>query len=463
MKPHEMRARAKQLRDQAQQIYDAKKGDGAPDFTAEELQRYDALLAEAEGLLTKAAEAEAREKRFNDLDARLGQNPPRVSGPLPPGERLPHNDPGNTRNGRHGYSLLKALYQASESRQGRGGGLDGLELEVHQELFKRRGNRVTLGILVPWDLPVDVRAARRHARASGMERRDLTTTSGAGAVYEVVSTTMIELLRSMTLVDTLGVRILNDMNGNFSIPKQTGTGAAYWVTEGNAPTESGQSIGSVDFAPKTVGAFSDYSRKFLMQTSVDAEMFLREDLAAVMALELDRVTFAGSGVGAEPEGMLAKIVGSYVIALGANGGDPTWKAITDMEKVVDVANALMGDLSLVTTPAARSKMRNVTRVANSQVGDFLWADDGTVNSYSAYRTNQVPSNLTKGTGTGLSAAIFGNWRDCIWAFWSGLDVMVNPYSPGAEAGNVRVIELQDADFNVRHIESFSAIKDMTTV
>jgi HK97 family phage major capsid protein len=452
VKPHEMRARAAQQRAEAQAIYDAVKIDPTGrDFTDAELASYDAKLAEAEGLLRKAQEAEAREKKLNDIDAQLNARQERAPGDLP------HSDPGNTR-GRHGYSLLKALRQADPGAKNER--LDGIELEVHQELARRKG-RTPQGVLVPWDLTVDTRAARRFARAAGIERRDLTTTTGAGAVYETVATTMIEMLRNLMLSAQLGVRILNDMNGNFSIPKQTGTGTAYWVTEGNAPTESNQTIGSVDFAPNTVGAFTDYSRKFLQQTSVDAEMFVREDLTQVIAIEGDRVTFNGSGVGAEPEGLIPKITGGQVVSLGTNGGPLTWAALVAMETKAAVANALMGNLAYVTTPAARGHMKATTRIAASTFGDFLWPDNGQPNGYPAYASNQIPSNLTKGTGTALSAIIFGDWTQAIWAFWGGLDILVDPYT-GGTAGNVRIIELQDADFDVRRIESFSDAKDIVT-
>ena len=43
-------------------------------------------------------------------------------------------------------------------------------------------------------------------------------------------------------------------------------------------------------------------------------------------------------------------------------------------------------------------------------------------------TNQLPSNLVKGSGTSLSPLLFGNWQDLIYAFWSGQDVIVDPYT-----------------------------------
>lgn len=449
--PSEMRAQAAAKKAEAQTIYDdILAADREP--TAEEESRHDTLVSEAVALLDSAAAAEAREQRLNDLDSRLQESQGRQSNPLP------HQDEENTRGGRHGYSLLKALRQADPSQKR--DPLDGLELEVHQELQKRF-SRLSKGLLIPWDLTINLDAADRGRRLAGAERRDLTTTTGAGAVFETVSTTMIELLRNRMLMRSLGARILADLNGTFSLPKQTAGGTAYWVTEGNAPTESNQTIGSVDFAPSTVGAFTDYSRAFLSQTSVDAEMFVREDLATVLAIELDRVGFNGSGSGAEPEGIIPNS-NVNVVAIGTNGGAPTWDVIVQLEQEVETDNALDGTLYYVTNAKGRGKMKRTTKIASSTFADFLWDPGDLVNGYPARSSNQIPSNLDKGTSTDVcSALIFGNFAQAIYALWGGIDVLVDPYT-GGNAGNVRIVELQDADFQLRQPVAFGVIKDMTT-
>lgn len=75
----------------------------------------------------------------------------------------------------------------------------------------------------------------------------------------------------------------------------------------------------------------------------------------------------------------------------------------------------------------------------------------------------MPSNLTKGTSSGVcSAIIFGNFADLIIGMWGGLDLTVDPYS-NSTTGTVRVVALQDVDIAVRHAESFSAMLDALTV
>ena len=70
----------------------------------------------------------------------------------------------------------------------------------------------------------------------------------------------------------------------------------------------------------------------------------------------------------------------------------------------------------------------------------------------------MPSNLTKGTGTELSAVIFGAWADLLIGQWGGLDLIVDDVTEAAK-GNVRLVAHSEWDIAVRHAESFAAIQD----
>jgi HK97 family phage major capsid protein len=439
--PREKRAKAAELRAKAQAIYDAKKASDALDFTEDELRQYDGFMTEAERLANEADSDEARDKRMNDLDAKL-KGRDKVDDPLP------HQD---KKNKKHRYSLLKALRQMSS----RGiEPLDGIELEVSQAIAKRT-KRSPSGFFMPIDL--DGAAGEEDRDDDDFERRDLTTSTGAGAKpTDTQRGTFIELLRNATLARTLGVRMMFDMVGDFAIPKQTAGGTAYWVTEGNAPTESNQTLGQLLFQPSTIGAFSDISRKFLIQSSIDAEQFVREDLATVLAIELDRVTFNGSGSGAEPEGIIPN-ANVNIVAIGTDGGAITYAKLLEMESVLATQNAPNGSVAFVSNPAVRGKMKSVARFANTDTP--IWEDTEVI-GYPAYASNQIPANLSKGSASGtLSAAILGSWSQAIWAFWTGIDVLVDPIT-GGTAGTVRIIMLQDADFQIRQPKAFSVIKDI---
>ena len=73
-------------------------------------------------------------------------------------------------------------------------------------------------------------------------------------------------------------------------------------------------------------------------------------------------------------------------------------------------------------------------------------------------SNNVPSNLTKGSGTNLSAVIYGNFADLLIGMFGQLEILVDPYTDFAK-GTVGVRALQSIDIAVRHAESFAAMTD----
>ena len=73
-------------------------------------------------------------------------------------------------------------------------------------------------------------------------------------------------------------------------------------------------------------------------------------------------------------------------------------------------------------------------------------------------SNNVPSNLTKGSGTNLSAVIYGNFADLLIGLYGTLEILVDPYTDFAK-GTTGVRALQTIDIAVRHAESFAAMQD----
>jgi hypothetical protein len=71
-------------------------------------------------------------------------------------------------------------------------------------------------------------------------------------------------------------------------------------------------------------------------------------------------------------------------------------------------------------------------------------DNGKVNGYDSLMSNQVA----------LNDYLFGVWNQLIMCFWSGLDILVDPYS-NSKSGSIRVVAHQDVDIVVRHPASFT--------
>jgi len=198
----------------------------------------------------------------------------------------------------------------------------------------------------------------------------------------------------------------------------------------------------------------------MMQSDPSVEQILRQDMTQQFASKIDDVAIEGGGSN-EPTGILGTNgIGS--VALGANGGAITYASLVDLEREVAIDNALAGNLAYLTNPKVVAAMRQTSRQASGVEGNFILNDSNTVLGYNVASTTLVPSDLTKGTSSGVcSAAIFGNFADLMIGMFGGLDILVDPYT-GSSTGATRIAMYQDIDVAVRHAESFAAIKDITT-
>ena len=437
--------------------YQAVAGNAATrDLTPDEQTQIDGFQAQIDQLDARITTLEASEELEAEAgdDGADGEPAGRSAGRRGAGfegRDLPDTD------GRHPYSLMKVFRHI-----GGMGKLDGLEGEMHAELAKR--SQKTKGVLVPWHLATHRNAAlsgRIQRRSRPGEFRDATTATGVGSIAAILSTDLIDLLRNKMLTQSLGALVLSNMEGGtFSIPKKTSGGAAYWLTEGIAPTQSNAVIGQTTFTGKSVGAFTDLTRKFMLQTSLDAEAFARDELTTILALEIDRAALNGSGTGAEPQGLMQR-AGVPTVALGTNGAVPTFQALVDLETATAAANADVEKMAYVTTAKGRGKLKTTLK-ASAAGSTMLW-DAGEVNGYGAFATNQLPSNLTKGSsGATLSPVLFGNWADLAYALWGALDIIEDPYAKST-SGGLRIVALQELDIQTRRDESFAKIVDMVTV
>lgn len=359
---------------------------------------------------------------------------------------MPNADIGMTPSESKRYSLVRALAYLANPNDAAIRRAAGFEIECSAAAAEKSG-KSSRGLMVPFDVL----------------KRDLnvtTATAGGHTVDTILQAgSFIDMLRNAQVISGMGVQYLTGLTGNIAIPRQTGGATHYWVAESGAPTESQQAFDQVTMSPKTIGAFTDISRKLLLQSSLDVESFVQRDLATTLGLGIQSAAIIGGGSN-EPTGILST-AGIGDVAGGTNGLAPAWAHIVELETDVAVANADVGTLGYLTNAKVRGKLKTTSKVSGQN--GFIWdAGDTPLNGYRAGVTNAVPSNLDKGSSNDLcSAIIFGNWADLIIGMWGGLDLLVDPYTGGA-AGTVRIVTLQDVDVAVRQALSFSAMKDALT-
>lgn len=397
----------------------------------------------ARDLIGNGASIEAARSAFLD---KIGSNTTPVAQPA--------NPLGLTEKEQRSYSIVKAINAAVNSDWSKAG----FERECSLEIAKKTG-KDPRGFFVPVR---DLKVEQRASYAVGAP-----ATGGNVVQTDLLAQNFIDILRNRVAVVNLGATMLSGLSGNVAIPRQNGASTTYWVAENGAITQSEGTFDQVPLNPKTIAARSQLSRLMLLQPSIDIEQFVRMDFAKVIALGIDLAAIAGTGTAGQPTGIL-NTAGIGSVALGTNGAVPTWASIVQLETEIAQDNADVGSLAYLSNAKVRGKLKTTLKSVSS-VSEFIWQDTqmmdgiGMMNGYKACSTNQIPSNLTKGSGTNLSAAIFGNWADLIIGEWGVLEILPNQLGAGYNSGAVDIRVMQTLDIAVRHPESFAAATDIITV
>ncbi|WP_065324587.1 phage major capsid protein [Tritonibacter mobilis] len=374
------------------------------DLSGEERKRFDDLDAEVRSLNSRLTDAQ-KLAEFERMEAR--------------GETL-HQD-AEARRSLEGYSVRKALMEV------RSGHLSGVEAEWHQELAKDRGE--VRGVMVPTEILL------------GGETRALTSAGTAGNLIQTDLATMTDRRRAALKVEGMGATVLRGLTGNLELPRLVGSGAAGWVSEHTNGNRSDANFAKKDMGPKTVTAEYELSRRMLLQSNQALEPILRADLAYLLAQALDGAGIKGGGAD-EPTGILAD-ANVHKVDGGAFSSDIAADLIAALE-----TDNVTGSTGFLTNKTVMNTARKIKDADGRNIPLSELFHNERVES-----STQVPDNI--GATNDKNALIYGEWASLYVGYWSGVDLMVNPYhSDVASKGGAILHAFLDADVVVRHAEGF---------
>jgi len=360
-------------------------------------------------------------------------------------------DIGLTAAERSNFNLVRALNAALTGDWSKAG----FEREVSQTLAKRSG-RETTGFFMPSDVTMQRDTTPGYFVGQPTQGGNLVAT-------DLRSGSFIDLLRAKAMVTRMGATVISGLVGNVEIPRQTGASTTYWLAENTAPTESNATFDKVSLKPKTIGALSSVSRNLLLQSSMNVEAFVRNELAVSLALGIDLAALCGTGTNNQPTG-IANMSGICTVEGGTNGGSLTFDKLIDMETQVATANADVTNMYYLCNAATIGFLKKIKNTS----GDYIWKPiteavrngfPGEVNGYAVGRSNQVRSGLEKGTSNNCHEIYFGNWADLLIGEWGFLEIDVNRYGDAWKSGGVEIRALQTIDIAVRHPKSFCLFSD----
>ncbi|APW63532.1 phage major capsid protein [Paludisphaera borealis] len=365
---------------------------------------------------------------------------------------MPHHDAKNV--GKHTYKRSRVVQAMAAGKA-----VDGLEGEIHQTYSQLNRNLPFPegGIYMPWDAVVE-----RHA-APAVVTPSMTTGTSDGAIFTNYDTDIIDMLRPLTVLGQAGATFKTNLpNGKYHTPKKNVKTAAYWVPEGSAPNKSGTGYTSVILDGKHLAANATVSYESMKKAEAGQEADLVKDLFGEMFLEMENATFNGTGADGIPRGLLAS-TGTNIVEFktGSGGGNATLAKILEFEKQIAIKN-VRGPLSWITTPHARSYLKQLPKLSGSQYADFFWAGDNTICGYPALMSNMVPANNQDTTDSNLSSIILGCWQHLMIGIWGGVYLIRDDKSSfGSGAVNFGVHQM--VDVALRYPEAFSISNDLKVV
>lgn len=340
------------------------------------------------------------------------------------------------------FSISKFLREAQHDN------LTGVEAEMAKEgevEFKRSGiNPAANSVYIPSF------ALRSYDDTNATE-------SGYGNAFKEEKFFSYEgKLRGEMLAARLGVNFIDNLTGNLNIV--TGGADAAWVAEDVAATKAKPAYAKMTLSPKRLQVLQGVTYDLIHQNSASVDALIMADMVKAHAAALDAAIFAGSGSSGQPTGVLGRA--GNTVAIDSDGGPITYAKLVEMEQMVGEDNGLLdGTLAYVSNAKVMGKLKTIQQVAG-----YPWylLNDGKVNGYPFFMSNALPSNLTKSTGSNLSAAIFGPFSQVICGTWGGgLQFIIDPYTAKA-SGVLEVTAIAYHDVAVRHADAFAKIVDITT-
>lgn len=323
----------------------------------------------------------------------------------------------------------------------------GFEREISDQIAKAQ-HKDARGFYIPE--AVLVRAITGKTNVSG----EIVGNGAATVETSLLASQYIDELVGTTVLGAAGVQTVGGLVGDIAIPKGTAVTAGWIAEKDNAPTTT-PTFSQVPGTPHTAAANAILSRRLVIQSSLAVQNLVARLIMEAIGRAVEAAAFDGTGTNNQPTGLSATTgVGAVTMTADA----PTKANLVDFWEKVYTANAAGANMKYIGSPAVKALLcktldyfginatgaKATSNVVGGIGADYLCTRDGKVEGFDFLMSALCNSKKL----------YFGNWSEILMCFWSGIDMIVDPYTYSAK-GAWQVTAFQDCDVIVRHPAAFA--------
>lgn len=391
---------------------------------------------EAEGRSMTEAEQERSDKLVDlmkDIDAKIKykQNEQEML------KRMAHTGVSSTSEQEsvnavnYKFSLSRAIKSIANQER-----LEGAEAEWTQEAHREMRSS---GITPNGKLAIPTVAFR----AGAADNFQATSGDGSGFVATNVPFA-IEALRAPSVIQGLGATVIN-AQGNLKFPRISVAGSVTEELEVDTNTGAGLELDELTLTPRRLSAKTTYSQQLIYQGGAEVDRLIANDISADMNTKIDSDAFSAILAGAASDLTTA---GTGTASATTFDADLAFR----MEAAVLAAGGDLSGAAYVMSPHAYKISKSLAAV--SSVSALF--DGGQFNGYRPVATKHL-ADITADT---IGQMIFGNFsQGLILAFFSGVDILVDPFSSASNA-QITLHVNRYFDTGVRQAGAFSVCSDV---
>lgn len=358
---------------------------------------------------------------------------------LPEDVPLVNRDIGLTNEERQSFSVrafLATLGEGQQAQNARASAAFELEAVEAASAHSRHGGAV---------LPEEVMRHWGDFQIDGVHSSQLRAalaTSGNANVQDTahLANRFIDNLRNQLVLGRLGLTMLTGLDGNLEIPGGDTNIAAAWLGSEDADAaESNPSFRKISMSIKDIAVYTDMTRRMLIQSTIDIEQYVRNQILTAMAEGIDLAGFYGSGSSGQPTGIINTAgIGSVTFAAAV----PTRNELIDMRAAITATNQVTPATFVMDTDMESDLMK-----APVDAGSGMFLVDARTGALHIGNPTATTNQFTAGD------VLAGVFSDAIMGMWGSLEIDRSTEAKFL-SGGLRIRAIQSVDFGVRRVGSF---------